>query len=342
MSEHSHTLRAKILFVITFLISIGSLVWVLQGANLGELRGEVWQLEWNWVALALVSDIAVYVCQAWRWSLVLRPVKPVGFKHSVQAIYVGLFANEVIPLRAGEVIRCFLLSRWTEIPLSVTLASALIERIFDGFWLVVCLLVTIKFVALPQWIVDGGFVLGALVLIAGALLAVAMFWRQQALDRFLGARWFHWVHVLIEDLHLIGHSRYLYFAALASLPYLLIQTIPIYALMKAYGFLEDDSIRAAFTVMVIVRLGSVLPQAPGNIGTFQVLSTLAVQLFGTPNAVAKRFSLILWAVVTVPLLLAGFIALAITEMDMGDIHREARAGMRERRRRHVQTYNPRS
>ena len=58
--------------------------------------------------------------------------------------------------------------------------------------------------------------------------------------------------------------------------------------------------------MVLLRLGSVVPQAPGNVGLFQVLSTLGLTLFGVPGAMARRFTLILWGVVTVPLLIVGF------------------------------------
>jgi uncharacterized membrane protein YbhN (UPF0104 family) len=83
--------------------------------------------------------------------------------------------------------------------------------------------------------------------------------------------------------------------------------------------------------MVLLRLGSVVPQAPGNVGLFQVLSTLGLTLFGVPGAMARRFTLILWAVVTVPLLVAGFIALVASGAKMGDLHRDARAEMRGRR-----------
>jgi len=67
--------------------------------------------------------------------MVLQPIAKIPYVQSVIAIYVGFFTNELFPLRAGELVRCFLLSKSTEIPLSVTFASALIERIFDGIWL---------------------------------------------------------------------------------------------------------------------------------------------------------------------------------------------------------------
>jgi glycosyltransferase 2 family protein len=245
----------------------------------------------------------------------------------------------VLPLHAGELIRCFLLARWTKIPISVTMASALIERIFDGVLLIAGLFFSLRYVRhfpLSQRharaigiITDGSISLAVLIILGALLLAIAMFWREQTLDALLDARLFSWAHVFIEDLHRIGHSRYLYFAATVSIPYLLLQIVPIYAIMQAYGF-DSVSWAQAATLMVLLRLGGVLPQAPGNIGLFQVVSTLVLTLFGAPVAMSRRFAFILFAVVTVPLLLVGFIALIASGAKMGDIQREAQAEMRAR------------
>jgi glycosyltransferase 2 family protein len=332
--------RASHIFTaITLVVSVACLAWALHGVSWTELWEEIRELDWRWVSVGVVADILVYVVQGSRWSLMLRPVAPVSQWASVGAIYVGLFANEVLPLRAGELIRCFLMARWSKIPISVTLASALIERIFDGVFLIAGLFFSLRYMRhFPlskgqtrtiEIITTGSVTLAILLLVCAALLAVAMFWREQALDALLDARMFSWAHVFIEDLHRIGHSRFLYFSAAVSIPYLLIQIVPIYAVMQAYGF-DGVTWAQAGALMVLLRLGSVVPQAPGNVGLFQVLSTLGLTLFGVPRAMARRFTLILWAVVTLPLMIVGFIALVASGTKVGDIQREAQAEMRAR------------
>ena len=319
---------STILLIATNIFSIGCLYWVLRDAELTNLKEELRTTNWGWVTVAVVSDILVYFWHAWRWSLLLTPLAKVPFWNSLRAIYVGLFANEVLPFRTGEVIRCVLLSRWTELPLSVSLSSALIERIFDGIWLVICLIITIRFVpTLPEYIKDGGVVLAVFVLICGALLGVAMFYKQQSMHVFSKNRILSKLNVLIEDLHIIGHSKYLYFSSLTSLPYLLMQIVPIYALAKGYpGF--DLTIGQAATLMVILRLGSVVPQAPGNVGAFQALTVVGLELFGVTGGVAKRFSLVMWSVITVPLLIAGFVALAVTGIRMAELRSHGHHNMK--------------
>ena len=330
---------SRVILVVTLVVSVACLLWWVNGVSWTELWEDISELDWRWVTIAAIADILVYVIQGWRWSLVLLPVSPVSSWSSVGAIFVGQFVNEVLPLHAGELIRCFLMARWSKIPVSVTMASALIERIFDGFLLIGGLFLSLRYMRryplthgqarAISIITDGSISLAVLLILGAALLAIAMFWREQTLDALLDAKVFSWVHVFIEDLHRIGHSRFLYASFGVSIPFLLIQIVPIYAIMQAYGF-DSVSWAQAGALMVLLRLGSVLPQAPGNIGLFQVVSTLVLTLFGAPTAMARRFAFILWAVITVPLLVVGFIALIASGSKMGDIHREAQAEMRAR------------
>jgi glycosyltransferase 2 family protein len=327
------------MMIVTLVVSVACLLWWVNGVSWTELWEDIRELDWRWVTIAAVADVLVYVVQGWRWSLVLLPVAPVSSWSSVGAIFVGQFVNEVLPLHAGELIRCFLMARWSKIPVSVSMASALIERIFDGFLLIGGLFLSLRYIhrypltrgqsRAINIITDGSISLAVLLVLGAALLAIAMFWREQTLDALLNAKVFSWVHVFIEDLHRIGHSRFLYASFGVSIPFLLIQIVPIYAIMQAYGF-DSVSWAQAGALMVLLRLGSVLPQAPGNIGLFQVVSTLVLTLFGAPTAMARRFAFILWAVITVPLLVVGFIALIASGSKMGDLQREAEAEMRGR------------
>jgi uncharacterized protein (TIRG00374 family) len=324
-------IRSRVLLVLTYLASFGCLVWTLHGAKLGELKDDIATTSWWWLGLAVVADIAVYCWQALRWMQVLRPVEPVGFRQAVSAIYVGLFANEVLPFRAGEILRCYLVSRWSKLPFSVAVSSALIERIFDGIWLCLCLILTMRLVGHHHHmraLVDSGYALGIVVLSGAALLILAMVLRQKTRALFSGDGWQRHVRVLIDDLNLIGHSKYLYFAFFQSLPYLLLQVIPIYAALQAYPFNLSDrfdpTIGVAFALMVILRLGSVVPQAPGNLGLFQFLTKEALErIFNVVPAEAARFSLVLWGTVTIPLLVAGFVALMVSGSKLFELKRAA-------------------
>jgi uncharacterized protein (TIRG00374 family) len=306
-----------------YVLSAVCLVWVFKHTDLDALLQSIQTMHWGWVGLAVVADISVYVCQGWRWSLLLSPVVSVPLMRSVQAIYVGLFANEVLPLRPGELIRPYLQARWSEIPFSVAFSSVLIERIFDGIWLVLLLFGVVQFISLPGFLVDLATILAAVTLVVAVMLGFVMFGKQHAHAAVCGTRWSAKLQVLVEDLHLMGNSKSFYAAAGASVLYLLMQAVPVYALMKAYGF--DLSVGPALVLLVIWRLGTVIPQAPGNLGSSQALMLLALSLFGIDKSAAANFSFVFWGVITLPLLLAGLVALAFTGVKFGEIHDHARS-----------------
>jgi uncharacterized membrane protein YbhN (UPF0104 family) len=305
--------------------------YVFSGAHFHLIWGEVRRMSWQWVVFAVGSDICVYLMQSWRWMLILKPVENISFWTSIRAIYIGLFANEVLPLRAGELIRCFLMTRWSSIPLSVSFASALIERIFDGVWLMACFFVTLRLAKLPAVLERGGYVLGMLIIVAALFIGLGMFAKRQAVTHLFGFSFPKWFDTLVEDLHLIGHSRYLYFAFLVSGGFMFAQILPIYGVIRAYGVDVHSATATAFAMMVLLRLSSVVPQAPGNLGLFQGIAFETLKMFRVNVAIAKRFSFILWAIVTIPLIIIGFMVLTVSGASMTSLHREAKSAAEERR-----------
>jgi uncharacterized protein (TIRG00374 family) len=321
------SLRSRILFVVVNVVSLASLFWTLRGARLGELGNDLAEMNWWWVGGAVVADVCVYLWHGVRWQTLLRPVVRLSYWEPVRAIYVGLFANEVLPFRVGEVLRCYLLARNPQLPLSVSLTSALIERIFDGIWLSLCIVLMLRMTPFPhdmRYLVDGGYVLGGAVLVVGILIGIAMFLPHRTHEALRGTRWQKQFQVFMDDLELMGHSRYLITSFLQSLPYLLLMTVPIYGSFRGYGF--DLSWQVAFVLMVVLRLGTIVPQAPGNLGLFQFLVKESLEkVFNVVPAEAARFSLVLWGIVTLPLLIGGAISLAVAEAKLGDLHAKAQA-----------------
>jgi hypothetical protein len=167
--------------------------------------------------------------------------------------------------------------------------------------------------------------------IASIVIGIGMFARKQSLDLFFGLSFPKWFNTLVEDLHLIGHSRYLYYAFLVSGAFMLAQILPIYGMMQAYGLDLDSTLIAAFTMMVLLRLSAVVPQAPGNLGLFQNVAFRTLVVFGVYGAVAKRFSLILWAVVTIPLIIVGFLVLTVSGAKVAHLQREAKSAAQNRK-----------
>jgi uncharacterized protein (TIRG00374 family) len=306
--------------------SAACVAWVLRGYSVkDELMPAIRELDWRWVSLALTADLAIYFAQAWRWNTLLAPLALLQPWRTVQAIFIGQFANQVLPLRSGELIRCYMLAHWKGLRLSLSFASAALERLIDGFWLLVAFLITAVFVrSMPRDLTIGVRVLGALLLFGATLLLWVVFHKQHAHAVMRESRWASTARHIIEGVHLMGNRRTMGWTSLLSLLYLALQVLTVWALMKADGL--DLGFWSAAGVLSIIRLALVIPNGPANLGLLQVACVLALGLFDVEKNDAKNFSNILLAAETIPLLVAGAVAVALTGLNIHQLRDHARRG----------------
>lgn len=311
-----------------YAVAVACLVWLFHDVNWPGLLRDMGGIHWGWVSLAIVFDVLSYVCQGWRWELLLRPKGPISTAKATQAIYAGLFANEILPMRVGEVVRAFLVSRWLAADLSAIIPSIVVERLFDGIWLAISIGITAIFVErLPENLLKAGDTLGTAMLVGTALFVLVVFRKGarsaktarefrfkpvRLLAKFLGT--------LEEGLREIGRSRALYLSFAVSFLFLLGQILAFWLVMWAYGL--RFPLLAGAAVLLIVRLGTAVPNAPANLGTYQFFTVLGLELFGVEKTLATGFSLVVFFLLTLPLWLIGSFAVSRTGMTLASMRGE--------------------
>lgn len=314
--------------VVSYGISAASLIWIFRDFNVKQTLRDFASLDWRFVTIAVILDLLVYVAHGWRWKLLLSPVAPLKLWRTVQAVYIGLYVNEILPLRTGEIIRAYLLAHWNKLPTSTVISSLAIERVLDGMWLAVGFWLTTLFLRLPGYLVDGATILGAAVIVLIGVVLLIAHHKHVAHAVVSESRWSAMLRHVIEGIHAMGSTRTLLATTGASFVYNALQLIPVWALMHAYGL--DLSFWAASAVYIILRLGTAIPNAPGNAGLYQFFVVLGLSLFGVSRTTAVGFSLMMFGVLTLPLLIGGFIAVALTGLRLEDLRRKAQVSMERR------------
>jgi len=319
--------------VLGYSLSAVCLIFVLHGYPFDQIIPAIKDLDWKWVAIAVAADLSIYIIHAWRWNTLLSPVARLKLWRTAQAIYIGLFANEVFPLRVGELIRCFLLTHWNGLRLSLGFSSAAVERLIDGFWMLAAFLITLHFVAgtpggqsIPkdlELLVEG---IGLLLVAGAALLIWILRHKQESHAVISERRSSATLRHILEGLHLMGNPRTLAITALISLLYLATHMFSLYALLKAYK--TDYSFWVAAGVVTIIRFATVVPNAPGNLGVINLATVTALRVFDLPENDAKTFSILLFGAWTLPLLIGGAIATALTGVNIGELRDRAKQGAR--------------
>lgn len=312
-----------------YLLATGGLLWVLHDVQPAELARSLGAVNWMWVVPAIFCDILGYVAQGWRWQLLLRPVGRLPVLRTTQAIYAGLFVNEVAPMRLGEVARAWLVSRWLGHPLLETVPSMAVERLQDALWLAIAFGVTALAVPLPETLTRAGNILGIATLVAVAIFAGFLLRnRRESEDAAprhgagLGCRLRRAFARLRRGLLRIGFSRELYLSFGVSFFLLLFQALAFWLIMPACGL--KIPFWTGMVVFLIVHIGTAIPNAPANVGSYQFFTVLGLTLFGADKTQATAFSLVAFILLTIPLWLLGFWALSRSGSSLGELRRDLR------------------
>jgi uncharacterized protein (TIRG00374 family) len=295
-----------------YAIAVLCLLWVFHDVQLKELIGSIATINWWWVAGAVVLDVLSYICQGIRWSLLLHPIGRISTLHATQAIYSGLFVNEILPMRLGEILRIYLVSCWAAARFAAIIPSILIERFFDTIWLALAFGITVLAVPLPKYLVDSEEILGFTALAATILFIYLVFHTKgDGTARSCNARHsirpLRWISSRLDKMAAgireIGQSRFFYSSFGISLLFLLGQILSYWFVMQAYGLKLSFWHGAA--VFLIVHIGTVIPGAPSNVGTYQFFTVVGLTLFGVNKTLATSFSVIVFIILTIPLLVIG-------------------------------------
>jgi uncharacterized protein (TIRG00374 family) len=261
-----------------------------------------------------------YVCQGIRWRLLLQPVAHLPLRKAVQAIYAGLFTNEVIPLRFGEVVRAYLAARAVHQPVTSLIPSIAVERLIDSFWMAAGCGVMLLFVPLPHEFDRAAEVLGGVVATLSAVFVLLVLKPPDFLQRWSesrDSRLRSTVGGLLAGISNVGLNRRLAGASAYSLALVLLQAAAFWFVMIACKL--SLGYAAAAAVFLIVHLGTALPNAPANVGAFQFFTVLGLQLFGVDKATAAGFSVIVFVVLTLPLWALGFAAISTAGVTLAEI-----------------------
>jgi uncharacterized protein (TIRG00374 family) len=319
---------------LAYAFGLACLVWVFHDVDHRRLLAAMSIGNWWFIMLAIIVDILTFVLQGLRWKLLLAPVGRLSSLRAMQAIYAGLFTNELVPLRFGELVRAFLVSRWLSTPFASVLPSIVVERFLDAVWLAAAIGLAAILVPLPRQFIAAGYALGCVVLLAAALFLWLVFRGAKGSQRDVRSSPSRLVRNVsrfasgfASGLRAIGKPQRIALAALLSAGMLTCQVLALWFILL--GCRIPLSLSAGAIILLIVRLGTAIPNAPANIGSMQFFTVLALGLFGVEKTIAAGFSITYFLVLTIPLWVIGLFAISNAGLNIAAIRSEARVLRRD-------------
>lgn len=308
-------------FWVGVLISI-LFVWLaLRGLQLDEFWGVIKQADYIWLIPGIgVYFVAVWV-RAWRWHYLLSPIKKIPTKTIFPVTVIGYMGNNIYPARAGEVLRALILKRREGVAVSASIATIIVERIFDGV-----VMLSFVFVNLPELakltgasgfvgniqqvaLIGTGVFLGALFV----FLIAAMFphttakvgiWSIQLIvPKRFHSKIISMMNKFLDGLASLRSPFNVLMVFFTSVIIWLLETGKYWFVMHAFNF--EVSFFALMLMNGIVNLATTIPSAPGYIGTFDAPGIAVLTAYGIDQATAAGYTLILHVALWVPITLLG-------------------------------------
>ena len=304
--------RSRIPLIFGYTLSIGCLIWVLHDFHIVQAMKDFSNVSWKWVLIGMTFDVLSYCVQALRWKFLLTPFRKIPLSHAVRAVYAGLFANLVFPLRPGELLRCYLISDSEDITIGRVAGSVGVERLVDLVIATASLAVVSLMVDLPRKFQRVADTLGVITLALLAIIVMMIFYLEVKLgkDPSLGTGPRKLPGKMMRallGLHAMGTAPSFYLAVLASLFMPFCQVMGLWAMMKSYHL--NLPFLAAIVVLLIINLGVSLPNAPANVGSYQFFCVLGLSVFQVDKNTATGFSFFAFLALTIPFVFLGFAAL---------------------------------
>jgi len=320
--------RAAILrLVISFGISAVLLFLLVRSVDPASLGTALSEADWRLIVPAIVLYFAGAWLRSMRWQLLL-PEHSVAVSTLFRAMVIGFTVNNLLPIRMGEVARAYLLARWCRIPYGATLASLVVERVLDGLSLAALLLIGLRFVPAPGYLVVASVLLTAL-FFAGAVVLVLAAWRADAIVKIadfvskplpprprelalkLAASFARGLS-LVRGRHRLGRMVVL------SLLAWTIELSLFLVLMPGFGIPVSPAL--ALLVGSAANFATLVPSSPGYVGTFDgALISVLRDTAGIAAAPATAYAIVVHATLFLPVVVLGTLLLWRSHMTFEQI-----------------------
>lgn len=332
--------RMKILkILISCGLSLFFLYLAFKNVAFGQLIKVFKEIQYGWILPFIAITILGMYIRAVRWRWILKSRHDYSSSQLFPSLIIGFALNSLLPLRAGEFARPFILSRRQKIPYTTVLATVVVERIVDSLTLLFSFFIVLLFIKIDpesqysismgkwQYTITGEMLTGLnrkLALVTFLLLLISITFIIDATRRIyeiiirhipllgssLKQKLIHILHQFSHGFHSLKNIRYLIMIFLYSL---IIWVLVGFSLqVMSWGF-PDLSIQFqhGMAIMIIICIAIIIPAAPGYWGLYEcgcIFALIALGLVPSTDkgyANALGFSLVIHTFQIVPIILIG-------------------------------------
>ena len=320
-------------------ITLVFLVIAFRGQDFNAIRQALRDFNYIYLIPALALFFTGIWFRAVRWRILLKPVVEISSRDVFPIVIIGFMANNILPLRAGELARTYALSSKTGAKKSATLATIAVERLFDGITMLGFILVSATVISLTsnlRHLAILAFIIFTCGILFLVLLTLSGNWRDRIMQIVLGPlpetmadRIEQMAESFLVGLGVLRRRRDLALVAAYSVIAWSFEASTYWMIAKGFG----DPLAAAMTPAAallttgVANLATLIPSSPGYVGPFETGVKWVVEgALGVNGSLALSYAILIHATLFFPVTILGLIVLWRERISLGQL-REAEDAM---------------
>ncbi len=332
-------------------VSLACLVWVFSGIDFKQLWIAVKSISPMWLAVSTALFMFTMYLRAVRWAWLFRPKHDIPAGRIFPPLMIGFAFNAIMPARAGEFMRAYLVGKNEKTGVPAALSTVLAERIFDSVTLLSCLAISLTLlpeidpkltVEIGKFKITGAMLapaMKALVISCGVLVGGVIFIMIPGVEGFL-VRTIERMRFIPDGIRfklssflqevIAGFASIRDFKTLAQVVATSISLwvlIAVSNLTLAYGMdgVGHMTFLQSLAILVLIALAILVPASPGYWGLFEVGCVFSLKVLGIQDDLNKAmaYALVMHAVQFLPIVAVGLAYAAAGHVNIREVEAEA-------------------
>lgn len=303
--------------IVTLLITAGALYYTFKNIKIGELLNALSSVHYLSLLPAILIILLTYFFRAVRWKYLVSPIKNViKTSHLFSPLMIGFMGN-LLPARAGEFIRAYLLGKQENLSFSASFATVFVERLFD----ILCLMFIMTWLLLFRsdiFLSAGNFRDVAVVSILRKFglmtfimsIGIVIFsylllhFREKVLNIIriiirplpekISLTIIEFINSFAHGLGILNDIKSLFLISILSAIVWIFMIGSYYPFYLAFGFNELPYVSIIVLAVVIGVLISLFP-TPGFLGSYQAACVIGLhEIYKVSEVSAVNFGIITW------------------------------------------------
>jgi uncharacterized protein (TIRG00374 family) len=298
------------------------LALIARGIDLGQFWQALVRADPGWTAAAFLAVLLTTTAKVVRWQQLIPPPRP-GLPALGKALLIGQMVNALLPVRAGDIARAYVIGQETETGAATALGTIAAEKAYDLAFLLLSGAAAALLVPLPSWLnvsligLTAGGILLAILLVAWPERRL-LSWVERKADRLpwnAGPRLLAPLQRALSGMAALRKPRMALVALAWSAAIWMLATATNYALFRAFALGLDfgaaDRVGAALLLLVLLHAGIAPPSSPGRLGVFDAIALLGLEALGIDRSRGLAYALTLHLIVYLPEIVPGALLLAL-------------------------------